>query len=45
MTVEGNHDCDIERLICGVNTDQIMILLDVKDLDKFGYRLAKEHYY
>ena len=26
MTVEGNHDCNIERLICGINTDQIMII-------------------
>ena len=41
MTVEGNHD-DIERLICGINTNQITQLLGMKDLDKFGYRLAKE---
>ena len=42
--VELNHDCDIERLICGINTDQIP-LLDLKDLDKFGYYLAIKLYY
>ena len=45
MTVEGNHDCDIERLICGINTNQITSLLGVKDLDKFGYCLAKDLHY
>ena len=53
MTVEGNHDCDIEKLICAINTYQIcaintyqiMLLLDVKDFEKLGYGLAKELYY
>ena len=35
----------IERFICGINTDQIKFTLRVKDLDKFGYCLAKELHY
>ena len=43
VTVEGNHDCDIETRMLHINTDQTTVKINVKELERFGCH-TRVHY-
>ena len=42
LTVEGNHDCDIKTCMWYINSDQIVVLADVEELERLNCHLAFE---